>query len=447
MKIIIAGAGSVGYHLAKLLSRENQDITIIDCEEEILDQTAAKLDVMSLRGNASSIDVLRDAEISKADLFIAVTTSEETNLLSALLAKQQGARKTIARINNSEFLSKDQRAYFAQIGVDILISPDLLAANEIKRLIKAASLTDIFEFEKGQINVVGLTIDHNSNLVGKQISEINNGGQESFDFRGVALLRNHTTIIPRGRTVLKKGDHLYLSVRSDNISHVMPFLGKDTKAIKSIMIIGDTSLALRTAELLQNDYNVTVVMKSKSKGKEFLNILSNCLITIADPSNKELLLQEGLSNMDAFIALTPNSEINILSSLVAENSGVYKTIALVDNDVYTHISQNIGVDTIINKKIIAANNIFRFVRKGKVEAIATLHGVDAEIIEFEISKNNRITSHTLSELKLPDSSIVAGVIRGDYSIIPSGNLTLQMGDKIIVFALPEAIKRVEETFK
>jgi len=447
MKIIIAGAGSVGYHLAKLLSRENQDITIIDCEEEILDQTAAKLDVMSLRGNASSIDVLRDAEISKADLFIAVTTSEETNLLSALLAKQQGARKTIARINNSEFLSKDQRAYFAQIGVDILISPDLLAANEIKRLIKAASLTDIFEFEKGQINVVGLTIDHNSNLVGKQISEINNGGQESFDFRGVALLRNHTTIIPRGRTVLKKGDHLYLSVRSDNISQVMPFLGKDTKAIKSIMIIGDTSLALRTAELLQNDYNVTVVMKSKSKGKEFLNILSNCLITIADPSNKELLLQEGLSNMDAFIALTPNSEINILSSLVAENSGVYKTIALVDNDVYTHISQNIGVDTIINKKIIAANNIFRFVRKGKVEAIATLHGVDAEIIEFEISKNNRITSHTLSELKLPDSSIVAGVIRGDYSIIPSGNLTLQMGDKIIVFALPEAIKRVEETFK
>jgi trk system potassium uptake protein TrkA len=447
MKIIIAGAGSVGYHLAKLLSMENQDITIIDCEEEILEQTAGKLDVMTLRGNASSIDVLSDAEITNADLFIAVTTSEETNLLSALLAKQQGAKRTIARVNNSEFLSRDQKNYFAEIGVDILISPDLLAANEIKRLIKAATLTDIFEFEEGRINVVGLTIDNNSNLVGKRISEINNGGEDSFDFRGVALLRNHTTIIPRGRTTLRRGDHLYLSVKSDNIKQVMPFLGKETKDIKNIMIIGDTSLALRTAELLQKEYNVTIIMKSKAKGKEFLNILTDCLITIADPGNKELLLQEGLSNMDAFIALTPNSETNILTSLVAENSGVYKTIASVDNEVYTHISQNIGVDTIINKKIIAANNIFRFVRKGKVKAIATLHGVDAEIIEFEIRKNNRITSHTLSELKLPDSSIVAGVIRGNDSIIPSGNLTLQMGDKIIVFALPDAIKRVEETFK
>ena len=441
MKIVIAGAGAVGYHLAKLLSHENQDITLIDNDGELLDRVASKLDVITIKGEASSIIALTSAEVSKAKLFIAVTTSEETNLLASILAKQKGAKKTIARVSNNEFLSKHQKEHFKRIGVDQIISPHQLAANEIERLIKRASLTDIFDFENGRLSIVGITIDNNSKLIGKQISDIDNG-RFSFNYRGVALLRNHTTIIPRGRTILQKGDHLYLSIRSNMLDQIMPFLGKQSKPIKNIMIIGDTPLALRTATLLQDKYHVSVVMASKKKGNEFLQTLDNSLVIIGDPGNKEILEQEGLLHMDAFIALTPNSEINILTSLVAEESGVYKTIALVDNEVYTHISQNIGVDTIINKKLIAANNIFRFVRKGKVEAIATLHGVDAEIIEFEISKSNRITTHTLGELKLPSSSIIAGVVRGDKSIIPTGDFRLQNGDKIIVFVLPQAIKKI-----
>jgi trk system potassium uptake protein TrkA len=213
------------------------------------------------------------------------------------------------------------------------------------------------------------------------------------------------------------------------------------------MIIGDTPLALRTAELLQKSYKVTLILNNKKTGKEFLQTLDNALVVIGNPSSKELLEQEGLSNMDAFIALSPDSEVNILTSLVAENSGVFKTIAKVDNEVYTHISQNIGIDTIINEKLIAANNIFRFVRKGTVEAIATLHGVNAEIIEFEINHPGDITTKVLGDLNLPESSIIAGVVRASKVFIPGGDFQLLVGDKVIVFALPLAIKKVEEIFK
>lgn len=445
MKIIIAGAGSIGYHLAELLSKENQDITLIDQDEKILEQIMTKLDVMTLHGNATSINILTAANVSQADLFISVTTSEETNLLTAILAKQKGAKKTIARVENSEFLKPNTKDYFKEIGIDEVISPKRLAANEILRLLKRASLTDIFDFENGKISVVGFAIDTNSRLVGKQIADIN-PGEEKFDYRGVALLRNHSTFIPKSGTVLQKGDHLYLSIISKQIDKVMPFLGKQSKKIKKIMIVGDSPLALETARLLQKDYSVKIILKSESKAKQFINCLNNCMIIIGDPGNRELLEQEGLKNLDAFIALTKNSEINILANLIADDAKVYKSIALVNNEVYTHISQNIGVDTIINTKLIAANNIFRFVRKGNVEAIATLHGVDAEIIEFVVKENSEVTKKSLIDLNLPASSIIAGVIRDNKSIIPKGDFIFKSKDKVIVFALPEAINALESLF-
>ncbi len=445
MKIIIAGGGSIGFHLAKLLSKENQDITVIDQEEQVLEQITSKLDVLTLHGSATSLNILTAANVSQADLFISVTTSEETNLLTTILAKQKGAKKTVARVENTEFLKPKTKEYFKQIGIDEVIAPKKLATNEIKRLLKRASLTDIFDFENGKISVVGFTIDTNSRLIGKKISDINNG-DSSFDYRGVALLRNHTTTIPKGGTVLQKGDHIYLSIISKQIDQVMPFLGKQSKVIKKIMIVGETPLALETAKQLQNDYTIKLVMNNEDKAKQFIKVLDNCMIIIGDPGNRELLEQEGLNFMDAFIALTENSEINILTNLIAEDAGVYKSIALVNNEVYTHISQNIGVDTIINTKLIAANNIFRFVRKGNVEAIATLHGVDAEIIEFEVDDKSIVTQDTLTNLKLPISSIIAGVIRNNKSIIPDGDFTLQAKDKVIIFAMPESIAKLESMF-
>ncbi len=446
MKIIIAGAGAIGFHLAELLTKENQDITLIDTDERVLSHVNRHLDVLTVRGDATSFQVLEQANIKKAKLFIAVTTTEKTNLLAAILAKQQGAKNTIARISNPEHLEENHKEKFKQLGVDVLISPQKLAALEIERLLQRASFTDLFEFEDGKISVVGFTLDTTCPLINHSIAYIDSLA-EDFNFRGIALLRANDTIIPSGDTILRKGDHLYISTHSCSLEVAMKFVGKQLKTIKNVMIIGGTPLALRTAQQLERKYSVTVVMEDEQRAKRFVEQLNKSLVIHADPSNVDALKEEGLEKMDAFIALTPNSETNIITSLMAEEIGVYKTIALVENVNYTRISQNIGIDTIINKKLIAANNIFRFVRKGKVEAIASLHGVDAEIIEFEIHKKNRLLNHPIKDLHFPQKSIIAGIIRGEKSFVPDGDFYFEINDKVIVLALPEAIHQVEEIFK
>ncbi|CAA6799274.1 MAG: Trk system potassium uptake protein TrkA [uncultured Aureispira sp.] len=445
MKIIIAGAGAVGFHLAELLSKENQDITLVDSNSQVLEHAATHLDVMTLKGDATSTSVLKEAQVHTANLFIAVTTSESTNLLLAILAKKAGARKTIARVNNPEYFEATQLASFQSLGIDSLISPQLLAAQEVERLLKQGSCTDVFDFENGKISVIGFTLDNNCPLVNKTIYEIDQNSD--FKFRGVSILRGYTTVIPNGRTVLEKGDHLYISAEHRNIDKALAFAGKQLKPIKRVMIIGGTSLALQAAKLLENQYEVSLIVSDKEVGKRFVEKLHHTLVIHADASNIDVLKEEGIKRMDAFVALTPNSETNIITSLMAEELGVYKTIALVEDVNYTHISKNIGVDTIINKKLIAANKIFRFIRKGKIKEIISLNGVNAEIIEFEVHKKNRLLKHPIKDLHLPQKSIIAGVVRGEDSYIPDGDFMFKINDKVIVFAQPEAIHQVEELFK
>ena len=445
MKIIIAGAGAVGFHLAKLLSKENQDITLIDSNRQVLEHAATHLDVMTLIGDATSTSILKEAQVNTANLFIAVTTSESTNLLLAILAKQTGARKRIALVNNPEYFEATQLASFQSLGIDSLISPQLLAAQEVERLLKQGSCTDVLNFENGKISVIGFTLDNNCPLVNKTIYEIDQNS--NFKFRGVSILRGYKTIIPNGRTVLEKGDHLYIAAEHQNIDKALAFAGKQLKPIKRVMIIGGTSLAFQAARLLEKTYEVSLILSDKTVGKQFVEKLHHTLVIHADASNIDVLKEEGIKRMDAFIALTPNSETNIITSLMAEELGVYKTIALVEDVNYTHISKNIGVDTIINKKLIAANKIFRFIRKGKIKEIISLNGVNAEIIEFEIHKKNRLLKHPIKDLHLPQKSIIAGVVRGDESHIPDGDFMFQINDKVIVFAQPEAIHQVEELFK
>ncbi len=447
MKITIAGAGSVGFHLAELLSKENQDITLVDINEDVLERVTKSLDVMTIHGDASSMQVLEQLNLKKTNLFIAVTASEHSNLLAAILAKKLGAKNTIARIENTENLREDYKQAYNELGVDVLISPQRLAALEIERLLQRASFTDMFEFEEGKISVVGYTLDSACPFVNQTVGQVNSQPKD-FQFKGIAVLRKHETVIPDHNTILRKGDHLYIATENNSLESVMRFVGKrQLQPIKRVMIVGCTPLALKTAQLIEKDYEVTIVIQDENRANSFLENLQETLVIHADPDDIDTLKSEGLENVDAFIALTDNSETNIIASLMAEELGVYKTIALVENVNYIRISQNIGIDTIINKKLIAANNIFRFVRKGKVEAIASLHGVDAEIIEFAVHKNNRLVKHPVSKLGLPQQSILAGIVRGEQSIVPNGDFTFELNDKVIILALPEAIHAVEEIFK
>lgn len=445
MKIVIAGAGDIGFHLTELLAFENQDIVLIDTDQEVLDYAATHLDVLTLRGDSSSIDVLRQADVSRASLVLAVTTSEKNNLVTAILAKKMGARQAIARVNNQEYLEASQRAVFKELGVDSIISPIQLAADEIQRLVRECSFTDHFAFEEGRINLIGVTLDDYSPLVNKQLFDLGTVGT-GISLRPIAILRGHRTIIPQGKTVLRRGDHVYFISKREDMDQLTNLIGKQNFKVRNVMILGGTDLGLATARRLEEEYSVTIIEKDKKCCKRLAEQLNNSLVINGDASNVNLLVEEGLDQMDAFIALSGNSETNIISSLTAKNHGVYKTIAQVENKEYIHISQNIGVDTLINKKLIAANNIFRFIRKGKVEAITSLHGVDAEIIEYIVHKSNKLTKKPLKDLHFPDTAIIGSVIRGEEVLIPEGDFQMQLHDKVIIFALPEAIDKLEELF-
>ena len=446
MNIVIAGAGDVGFHLAELLVTENQNIVLIDNDQDVLDYAGSHLDVLTVRGDATSIATLETARVDTADLLLAVTTSEQTNMMSAILSKKMGAGRVIARVDNEEYLECDGEKTICSLGIDQLISPRQLASIEIERLIKKCSFTDIYDFEKGKLSLVGITLASNSPLIGRKLGEIE-GLSDREEMQLIAILRGAQTIIPRGHTELRRGDHIYFVARPEHTKLVEKFVGKEPKTVVNAMIMGGTDLAISTARRLQNDYRVTIVENDKRRCQYITENLANVLVVKGDYTNFDLLEEEGLSKMDAFMALTENSETNIIACLTAHNHGVYKTIAQVENKEYIHISQNIGVDTLINKKLLAANDIFRYVRKGNVEAITSLHGVDAEVIEYIIAKSNRLTKKPLKELHFPDTALIGGIIRGEDTIIPNGSTVLQLGDRVIVFAKPQSIRRLDELFR
>lgn len=445
MKIVIAGAGDVGSHLARLLSHEQQDIILIDTNQEVLDYAQSHLDVITKLGDSTSLKILQESDVPRADLVLAMTTSENDNIVTCILAKKLGARQTIARVYNPEYLSREQKDIFRELGIDKLISPIEFATQEIERLLELCEATDNFEFENGTASLIGVKLDDSSSFVDKSIEEIDKA--VAVPFNPVAILRYDSTILPRKGTVLERNDHLYFLANKKDLSQVMTLIGKELHKIRKVMIIGGNEMAIRTAEKLEEKYQVTIVSRDKGMCKKMTDRLNNSLIIKGDASNVEMLKEEGLEEMDAFIALTLNSETNIITSLMAEELGVFKTIALVNNIDYTHISQNIGIDTIINKKLIAANNIFRYVRKGKVEAITSLHGVDAEVIEYEVQKNNRTTKYPLRELRFPSNAMIGSVIRDGENIIPNGDFQLSLGDKVIVFTKPDALSQVEQIFR
>jgi len=445
MKIIITGGGAVGYHLAKMLSSESQDIYLIDESQDRLDYIQSHIDIFAIKGDAKSISILKEAKVESGDLVIAVTSSEETNLLVSILAKKFGAKRTIARISNLELIEEDNLKLFRNLGIDHLISPVKLAAEEILRLLKRSAFTDDCEFEGGLLRVFGIPVSGRSILVDKTIRDsayLN----EKLMFKPIALHRNEETIIVSGDTTIKENDILYFVSDPYSIETIMGICNQKCYDMKDIMILGGSSIGEATAAILEKDYNVILVEKNKKKCEYLAGKLKSTLVINVDGRDVAALEEEGIADMDAFIAVTGDSEKNIMSSLVAKNHDVKKTIARVENIDYIHLSQNIGIDTLINKKIIAATNMFKYVRKGEINAIASLNGVDAEIIEFSVKANSKVTKKPIRKLNFPKSANISGVIRDNVGFIPFGDFQLMEGDKAVVFSLTESIHKIENYF-
>ncbi|MFT4834326.1 MAG: trk system potassium uptake protein TrkA [Marinoscillum sp.] len=446
MRIIIAGAGDLGFHLANLLASEKQDIILIDQDSAVLEHASNHLDVHTIKGSSTSISILEEASVSKADLLIAVTSIEETNLATAMIGKTLGAKKTIARISNIEFLQQREKCDLRLMGIDEIISPESLAAREIKRLLKQSALTDMFEFEKGMLSLIGVTVDEKSELLDKTLTETAYLNPD-HNFTTVAILRDNQTIIPYGENRFKINDHAYFITEPSGTERVMSLSGKEQIEIKNIMILGGSKVGINTAKQLSKKYNIKLVEIDKEKCFRLADELPDTMIINGDARDINLLKEEGISRMDAFIAVTGNSETNIISCLVAKNHGVGKTIAAVENMDYIHLSQNIGVDTLINKKLIAANFIFRYIRKGEVLSLTSIHGVDAEILEFEVQPDSKILKSELRNIEFPRTAIIGGVIRKGVGHTVRGNFSFLPKDRVVVLSKLECIHKVEGFFK
>lgn len=446
MRIIIAGAGEMGFHLAKLLVAEEHDIVIIDTDAGVLEYVTSYLDVGTIRGSSTSPTNLKEAGIGKADLLIAVTSIEDTNFTTCMMGKSLGAKKTIARISNVELLQQRDELDLKGKGIDEIISPASLAAKEIKRLLKQTALTDTFEFEKGTLSLVGIEIDEKSELANKTLTESAYLNPD-HNFTTVAILRDKKTIIPHGESKFLQNDHAYFISEPEGIATVTNLAGKESVEIKNVMILGGSKLGVNTANLLSKKYKIKLIEHDREKCKKLAEELPDTMIINGDGRDINLLREESIDQMDAFIALTENSETNIMSSLVAKNQGVKKTISLVENMDYIHLSQSVGVDTLINKKLIAANFIFRHVRRADIVDLTSIHGVDAEIMEFEIGANAKILKGPLRDLDFPKTAVVGGVIRDGRGIAVRGNFEFQPDDKVVVLSMPDCIRKVEGFFK
>ncbi len=445
MRVIIAGVGNVGFHLAKLLSQEGQDIVLIDKVADKLKQASNSVDAATIKGTSTSYSVLEEAGVADADLLIAVTSSEEANIATAIIAKHLGAKRTIARISNTEFLYQKDKLNLKHLGIDDVISPESLAAREIKRLLKEVAVTDSFEFEKGLLQLIGVNIDSKSPLKGKSMLEVAKINPDQ-SFMTVAILRENETIIPYGDTCFEENDHAYFIAQPDGVEKLLFLTGKKKEGVKNVMILGGSRVGFHAAKLLSARYNVKIIERNAQKCFDLADQLPDAMVINGDGRNVELLEEESINEMDAFVAVMGDSETNIISCLVAKKMGVKKTIAMVENMDYIHLSQSIGVDTLINKKLIAANFIFRHIRQGEIVSIASIHGVDAEILEFEVQETSKITRQELRNLDFPKAAIIGGVIRDGKGLTTPGNFKFEPKDRVVVLSKLECIKKVEEYF-
>ena len=448
MKIVIAGAGEVGLHLSKMLSYESHDITLIDNNEVNLKDGENYLDIKVINGDSSSPSILNKANVSDADLVIGVTASESINFFSCILSKKLGAKRTIARLTNTEFIENGSKFDFSSIGIDDVISPENLAANEVKLLINDSGFTNSHDFENGALKMMAAKIQNNAPFVGKTVMEAASVFP-GIKFMPIAIERggSHTAIIPRGDTVFKNDDHVYFITCHDGVDELYNLMGTKKDKIQKIMILGGGRVGNKVAKELSNEgYSVKLIENNSKKAEDLANSLPNVLVLNIDGTRVDLLSEESLEDMDAFIATTGDSQKNIMSCLMAKSKNISRTIAIVDNTDYFELSESIGVDTLINKKLLAANQIFRFIRKGNILELNKLNNMNAEVLEFLISEESKVVGKKIKDLDFPRSAIIGGVIRDGVGKIALGDFIIKKGDRVLVCSLYNAINKVEKLF-
>ena len=445
MKIIIAGAGNVGTHLAKLLSREKQDIILMDDDEEKLTALSSNFDLLTVTASPSSISGLKEVGVKEADLFIAVTPDESRNMTACMLATNLGAKKTVARIDNYEYLLPKNKEFFQKLGVDSLIYPEMLAAKEIVSSMRMSWVRQWWEFCGGALILIGTKMREKAEILNIPLYEL---GGPNIPYHVVAIKRGTETIIPRGDDVIKLHDIVYFTTTLKYIPYIRKIAGKEDYAdVRNVMIMGGSRIAVRTAQYVPDYMQVKIVDNDINRCNRLTELLDDkTMIINGDGRDMDLLIEEGLKNTEAFVALTGNSETNILACLAAKRMGVEKTVAEVENIDYIGMAESLDIGTVINKKMIAASHIYQMMLDADVSNVKCLTFANADVAEFTVPAGAKITKHFIKDLGLPKGTTIGGMIRNGEGVLVTGDTLIQPGDHVVVFCLSMMIKKIEKFF-
>ncbi|MCR4601910.1 MAG: Trk system potassium transporter TrkA [Prevotella sp.] len=447
MKIVIAGAGAVGTHLSKLLSTENHDCVLIDDDDDRLEGVDSNYDIMALCSSPTSIKTLKDSGVANADLFVGVTRFESRNITACMLAHALGARKTVARIDNYEYLLPQNLEYFRNVGVDSMVYPEVLAASDIISGLKLSWVRQRLDVHDGALVLLGVKLRNTCQILNQPIRDLC-GPDDPYHI--VAIKRGQETIIPGGLDMLLAGDLAYFMTTQEYIPHIKRIVGKENyEDVRNVIIMGGGKTSVRAALTLPDNMHAKIIESSIERCERLNQLIdrSNIMVIHGDGRDLSLLHEEGIKNTQAFVALTGNAETNILACLTAKKLGVRKTIAMVENLDYVSMAEGLDIGTIINKKTVAASHIFQMMMKVDVRTLRTLMLADSEVAELAAAEGSRVTKVPVKALGLPSGIAIGGLVRGRQGILVNGNTQIQPGDSVIVFCHRHTLDKVEKFFK
>ena len=441
MRVIIVGAGEVGYHIARFLSLESIDVVVIDKDKDKLRRVIEDLDVAVVEGEGGGPSTLEMAEADKADILLAVTDRDETNMIACLLGKVFNIPRKIARIRNPEYFHNERLLSSENLDIDPAINPELELAKAVERLLELPLATDIEEFEEGLIKVIGFKIPETAPIIRKSLEKV--GTMYNRKFLIGIIVRDDKAIIPSGADIIKQGDIIYVPVKKDEVEDTLSLLGVSAKPARKVMILGGGRTGYYLAADLEQRADVKIIEKEADRCKFLTKTLKRALVLHGDGVEQKLLLEENIQDMDAFVSVSNNDELNIMAALLAKKLGTKKTVAVVNKTDYINIAHSLGIQAALSPRLLTASTILRYVRRGDIQSLTAVAEGKAEIIEGRIGDTSPLIGRTLEEAQ-PKASLIGAVIRGEEVIIPSGSDIILKGDKVIIFTLKESIKKVEK---
>lgn len=436
----------MGFHLARRLSEEGQDVVVIESNEERASYVGEQLDVLTVVGNGASLPILQQAGIARAELMLAVTSHDEVNVLSCLAASRHQVRFKVARVSNPEYYQEDSVLSREQLGIDLLINPERECAWETFQLLNSEAATDLARFAEGKLQLIGLRVREGAQVAGKTLAELDQQ-LTGRHYVTVALVRDGVTEIPRGWTRIEAGDQLFVMAPTPEMPAIPPLAGYEAFKLRRVMIAGGSEEAFHLARYLEeNDVGCTILDVDRRRCVELAEQLPKSLILHGDATDLDLLEMEGVEGVDGFVAFTGHDETNMLSSLLAKHSGARKVISLINRFEYVRLVAKVGIDAAVSPRLSTVNAILRYVRRGNVESVATLKGISAEALELIVGPGASVRGRQLMEVDFPTRAVLAAIIRGGNVIMPRGRDTVEAGDRVVVFALPDAIEDIERLF-